>query len=38
MENDPALNPKLLGTISTDFVKVATQIQEASYEIRKNEF
>jgi len=34
MHNDPELNPKLLGRISTDFVKVADQLKEASYQIR----
>jgi hypothetical protein len=38
MENDPELNPKFLGQISADFVKVAESIKEASYAIRKNEF
>ncbi len=34
MQNDPELNPKLLGKISSDFVKVADQLKEASYQIR----
>lgn len=38
MHNDPELNPKYLGTISSDFVKVADQLKEASYQIRKQEF
>lgn len=38
MQNDPELNPKLLGAISSDFVKVAEYIKEASYQIRKRGF
>jgi hypothetical protein len=38
MQNDPELNGKYLGTISTDFVKVADSLKEASYQIRKAEF
>lgn len=38
IENDPTLDPKFLGKISADFVKVADQLREASYAIRKNEF
>ncbi|MEQ8552357.1 MAG: hypothetical protein RIC06_22920 [Cyclobacteriaceae bacterium] len=38
MQNDPELNPKYLGKISSDFVKVAELIKEASYQIRKREF
>jgi len=38
MHNDPELNPKYLGTISSDFVKVADPLKEASYQIRKQEF
>ncbi len=38
MQNDPELNPKYLGEISTDFVKVAENLREASYAIRKQEF
>ena len=38
MQNDPELNPKLLGKISADFVKVADQIKEASYQIRTRGF
>ena len=37
-ENDPELNGKYLGTISRDFVKVADNIKEASYQIRKRGF
>jgi hypothetical protein len=32
--NDPELDGKFLGTISSDFVKVADQIKEASYQMR----
>ena len=35
MTNNPELNIKFLGTISSDFVKVADHIKEASYQIRK---
>ncbi len=38
MQNDPELDPKFLGSISTDFVKVADQLKEASYQIRKRGF
>lgn len=38
MQNDPELNPKFLGAISADFVKVADQLKEASYQIRKRGF
>ncbi len=38
MENDPELDPKYLGEISSDFVKVAESLKEASYAIRKHEF
>ncbi len=38
MENDPELNPKYLGSISSDFVKVAESLKEASYAIRKQGF
>jgi hypothetical protein len=36
--NDPELNGKYLGTITQDFVKVADQLKEASYQIRKRGF
>jgi hypothetical protein len=36
--NDPELNGKYLGTLSQDFIKVADQIKEASYQIRKRGF
>jgi hypothetical protein len=35
MHNDPELDPKYLGRISSDFVKVADLIKEASYQLRK---
>ena len=38
MFNDPELNGKYLGTISSDFIKVADTLKEASYQIRKNGF
>ena len=38
MQNDPELNPKYLGKISSDFVKISETIKEASYAIRKQEF
>ncbi|WP_258105797.1 hypothetical protein [Marinoscillum sp. MHG1-6] len=38
MQNDPELNPKYLGQISSDFVKVAELLKEASYQIRKRGF
>ena len=38
MTNDPELSGKYLGTISTDFVKVADTLKEASYQIRKSGF
>ena len=34
MNNDPELNGKYLGTISSDFVKVSDSLKEASYQIR----
>ncbi len=36
--NDPELNGRYLGTISTDFVQVADTLKEASYAIRKRGF
>ncbi len=36
--NSPEVNRKLLGMISQDFVKVADQLKEASYQIRKRGF
>lgn len=38
MTNDPELSGKYLGTISSDFVKVADTLKEASYQIRKAGF
>lgn len=38
MQNDPELDPKYLGSISSDFVKVAESLKEASYAIRKRGF
>ncbi len=38
MQNDPTLNPKYLGTISSDFVKVSENLKEASYLIRQKGF
>jgi hypothetical protein len=36
--NDPELNGKYLGTISSDFIKVADLLKEASYQVRKRGF
>jgi hypothetical protein len=38
MVNDPELNGKYLGTITKDFVVVAENIKEASYQVRKRGF
>ena len=38
INNDPDLNGKYLGTISSDFVKVADTLKDASYQIRKEGF
>ena len=38
MYNDHDLNPKFLGKISSDFVKVSDHLKEASYQIRKRDF
>ena len=38
MINDPELDGKYLGTISTDFVKVSDTLKEGSYQIRKAGF
>jgi hypothetical protein len=35
MNNDPELNGKYLGTISSDFIKVCDTLKEASYQMRK---
>ncbi|GAA4301901.1 hypothetical protein [Nibribacter koreensis] len=37
MQNDPELNGKYLGTITTDFVQVSDTLKEASYQIRKRD-
>ncbi|MFN8347128.1 MAG: hypothetical protein U0X91_19155 [Spirosomataceae bacterium] len=36
--NSPDVNRQLLGMVSQDFVKVADQLKEASYQIRKRGF
>ncbi len=36
--NSPELDRKLLGRLSEDFIKVADQLKEASYQIRKRGF
>ena len=36
--NSPDVNRKLLGMVSTDFVKVADQLKEAAYQVRKRGF
>ena len=38
MVNDPELNGKYLGTISSDFIKVADTLKDAAYQIRKAGF
>lgn len=38
MQNDPTLDPKYLGKISSDFVKVSELLKEGSYMIRKKGF
>lgn len=38
MNNDPELSGKYLGTITADFAKVAENLKEASYQIRKRGF
>ena len=38
MNNDPELSGRYLGTISRDFVRVADNLREASYQIRKAGF
>lgn len=38
MHNDPELSGKYLGTISSDFIRVADHLREASYQIRKAGF
>jgi hypothetical protein len=34
MTNDPELNGKYLGTITTDFVKIADTLKEAAYQMK----
>lgn len=34
MNNDPELNGKYLGSISSDFIKICDTLKEASYQIR----
>ena len=36
--NSPDLNGKYLGLISSDFIKVADALKEASYQIKKRGF
>ncbi|GAB3549084.1 hypothetical protein [Spirosoma fluminis] len=36
--NSPEINKRLMGEISSDFVKVADQLKEASYQIRTRGF
>lgn len=38
MDNDPELNGKYLGTISSDFVKISDTLKEASYQVRTRGF
>ena len=38
VHNDPELDGKYLGTISKDFVQIAENLKEASYQIRKRGF
>ena len=38
MQNDPELNGKYLGNITTDFVAVADTLKEAAYQIKKRGF
>ena len=37
-ENDPELNGKYLGTISSDFVKISDTLKEAAYQVRQRKF
>jgi hypothetical protein len=37
MQNDPELNGKYLGSITKDFVKIADNLKEASYQMRVRE-
>ncbi len=34
MQNDPELSGKYLGSITTDFVKIADNLKDASYQVR----
>ena len=36
--NSPELNKKIMGLVSSDFIKVSDQLKEASYQIRKRGF
>lgn len=36
--NDPELNGKYLGTITSDFIKISDVLKEASYQIRSHKF
>lgn len=36
--NSPEINNKLMGKISSDFLKVSDHLKESSYQIRKREF
>ncbi len=36
--NSPDLDQKLLGRVSSDFIKVCEHLKEASYQIRKRQF
>ncbi len=38
MQNDPELDPKFLGKISADFVKVSDLLKEASYQVKRRKF
>ncbi len=38
VSNDPELNGKYLGTISSDFIKISDTLREASYQIRTRGF
>ena len=37
-ENDPELNGKYLGTISSDFIKISDTLKEAAYQVRQRKF
>jgi hypothetical protein len=36
--NSPEINTKLMGKVSSDFLKVSDHLKESSYQIRKREF